>query len=184
LLKQFAEIMFTGIVETTGTVVAVSQSGSNRTFTIASSLSETLKTDQSVSHNGVCLTVETVADGQHTVTAIAETLSKTNLGHWQAGTAVNIERCVPMNGRLDGHLVQGHVDSTASCLFVENQDGSWLYTFEYPKLFAHLIIEKGAFASMALASRYLTLLIIAFLWQSFPTHLSIPICNFCKPGKK
>ena len=136
--------MFTGIVETTGTVVAVGQTGTNSTFTIESSLSHTLKTDQSVSHNGVCLTVENVANGTHTVTAIAETLSKTNLGHWQAGTTVNLERCVPMNGRLDGHLVQGHVDATATCESVSNQDGSWLFTFSYPQQFAHLIIEKGS----------------------------------------
>lgn len=136
--------MFTGIVETTGTVVAVGQTGTNSTFTIESSLSHTLKTDQSVSHNGVCLTVENVANGTHTVTAIAETLSKTNLGHWLAGTTVNLERCVPMNGRLDGHLVQGHVDATATCESVSNQDGSWLYTFSYPQQFAHLIIEKGS----------------------------------------
>jgi riboflavin synthase len=136
--------MFTGIVETTGTVVAVSQTGTNSTFTIESSISNTLKTDQSVSHNGVCLTVESVAAGSHTVTAIAETLSKTNLGHWQAGMVVNLERCVPMNGRLDGHLVQGHVDTTATCESVSNQDGSWLFTFSYPKQFAHLIIEKGS----------------------------------------
>ncbi len=136
--------MFTGIVETTGTVVAVSQTGTNSTFTIESPISNTLKTDQSVSHNGVCLTVESVSNGSHTVTAIAETLSKTNLGYWQAGTVVNLERCVPMNGRLDGHLVQGHVDATATCESVSNQNGSWLFTFSYPKQFAHLIIEKGS----------------------------------------
>lgn len=136
--------MFTGIVETTGTVVAVSQTGTNSTFTIESPISHTLKTDQSVSHNGVCLTVEAVSNSSHTVTAIAETLSKTNLGYWQAGTVVNLERCVPMNGRLDGHLVQGHVDATATCESVSNQDGSWLFTFSYPKQFAHLIIEKGS----------------------------------------
>lgn len=136
--------MFTGIVETTGTVVAVSQTGTNSTFTIESPISHTLKTDQSVSHNGVCLTVEAVSNSSHTVTAIAETLSKTNLGNWQSGTVVNLERCVPMNGRLDGHLVQGHVDATATCESVSNQDGSWLFTFSYPKQFAHLIIEKGS----------------------------------------
>ncbi|MCA0381957.1 MAG: riboflavin synthase [Bacteroidetes bacterium] len=176
--------MFTGIVETTGTVVAVSQSGSNRTFTIASSLSETLKTDQSVSHNGVCLTVETVADGQHTVTAIAETLSKTNLGHWQAGTAVNIERCVPMNGRLDGHLVQGHVDSTASCLFVENQDGSWLYTFEYPKLFAHLIIEKGSICLNGISLTVFNLVDNRFSVAIIPYTFEHTNMQFLQAGQK
>lgn len=136
--------MFTGIIETTATVVAVSQTGSNKTFTLQSPISAHLKVDQSVSHNGVCLTVEAVHDNQHTVTAIAETLSKTNLHHWQMGTVVNLERCVPMNGRLDGHLVQGHVDTTATCETVKEEEGSWLFTFSYPPSFAHLIIEKGS----------------------------------------
>jgi riboflavin synthase len=111
---------------------------------IGSGLSGLLKVDQSVSHSGVCLTVEKVEEDSHQVTAIAETLSKTNLGQWQKGSIVNLERCVPMNGRLDGHLVQGHVDATAICSNVEDQNGSWLYTFRYPAHFAHLLIEKGS----------------------------------------
>jgi riboflavin synthase len=136
--------MFTGIVETTGSILSVEENGTNKSFWVKSRLSTELKVDQSVSHSGVCLTVEAIADGQHKVTAILETLQKTNIGHWQTGTLVNIERCLPMNGRLDGHLVQGHVDSTANCLSVENENGSWLYTFEYPAQFAHLVIEKGS----------------------------------------
>ena len=136
--------MFTGIIEQTGVVLDVFDTGTNRSFLIGSGLSGQLKVDQSVSHSGVCLTVEKMEEGSHQVTAIAETLSKTNLGQWQKGSIVNLERCVPMNGRLDGHLVQGHVDATATCASVEDQNGSWLYTFQYPAQFAHLLIEKGS----------------------------------------
>lgn len=136
--------MFTGIIEQTGVVLDVFDTGTNRSFLIGSGLSGQLKVDQSVSHSGVCLTVEKMEEGCHQVTAIAETLSKTNLGQWQKGSIVNLERCVPMNGRLDGHLVQGHVDATATCASVEDQNGSWLYTFQYPAQFAHLLIEKGS----------------------------------------
>jgi riboflavin synthase len=136
--------MFTGIIEQTGVVLNVFDTGTNRSFLIGSGLSGQLKVDQSVSHSGVCLTVEKVEEDNHQVTAIAETLSKTNLGQWQKGSIINLERCVPMNGRLDGHLVQGHVDATAICSTVEDQNGSWLYTFRYPAQFAHLLIEKGS----------------------------------------
>lgn len=136
--------MFTGIIEQTGVVLDVFDTGTNRSFLIGSGLSGQLKVDQSVSHSGVCLTVEKMEEGSHQVTAIAETLSKTNLGQWQKGSIVNLERCVPMNGRLDGHLVQGHVDATATCASVDDQNGSWLYTFQYPAQFAHLLIEKGS----------------------------------------
>ena len=136
--------MFTGIIEQTGVVLDVFDTGNNRSFLIGSGLSGQLKVDQSVSHSGVCLTVEKLEEGSHQVTAIAETLSKTNLGQWQKGSIINLERCVPMNGRLDGHLVQGHVDATATCAGVEDQNGSWLYTFQYPAQFAHLLIEKGS----------------------------------------
>jgi riboflavin synthase len=136
--------MFTGIIEQTGVILDVFDTGTNRSFLVGSGLSGQLKVDQSVSHSGVCLTVEKLEENSHQVTAIAETLSKTNLGHWQKGTIINIERCVPMNGRLDGHLVQGHVDATAICAAVEDQNGSWLYTFQYPSEFAHLLIEKGS----------------------------------------
>ena len=108
--------MFTGIIEAIGRVEQVSTSGTNKTFWIASPLSNELKIDQSISHDGVCLTVEEVQPGRHRVTAIAETLQKTNLGGWKSGILVNLERCLVMNGRLDGHIVQGHVDTTATCL--------------------------------------------------------------------
>lgn len=136
--------MFTGIVETIGKVLLVKSQGTNKSFWVESNISSDFKIDQSVSHSGVCLTVEMTEGNRHKVTAIAETLSKTNLGNWEEGTLVNLERCMQMNGRLDGHLVQGHVDSTATCTKVKNENGSWLYRFSFPDNFAGLVIEKGS----------------------------------------
>jgi riboflavin synthase len=136
--------MFTGIVEALGTVQHVELQGSNRQFWIASPLAPELKVDQSVSHSGVCLTVDALENGLHRATAIAETLSKTNLSQWQTGTLVNLERCLPLNGRLDGHLVQGHVDAIAYCTAVVEANGSWIYAFEFDAQHAHLLIEKGS----------------------------------------
>lgn len=136
--------MFTGIVETIGVVKEVISNDSNRVFWIASSLSSQFKTDQSVSHNGVCLTVENVREDQHRVTAIAETLDKTNLGDWKAGDIVNLERCLLLTDRLDGHMVQGHVDTTGTCTKRTDKGGSWQFEFEFSKKFAELIIEKGS----------------------------------------
>lgn len=136
--------MFTGIIESPGTVTYIQSSGTNKTFTISSPISAELKVDQSVSHNGVCLTVESVTGNTHTVTAIAETLNKSNLGSWEVGTLVNLERCMQMNGRLDGHIVQGHVDATATCINRDDKDGSWEYRFSFPAAFAALVIEKGS----------------------------------------
>ena len=136
--------MFTGIIETTGTVKKIIQQGSNKTFWIASSISSQLSIDQSVAHSGVCLTVEEVKDGMHRVTAIDETLLKTNLGSWMEETLINLERCMQMNGRLDGHIVQGHVDTTVVCNNRVEKDGSWEFGFEMDPQFAGLIIEKGS----------------------------------------
>jgi riboflavin synthase len=136
--------MFTGIIETIGKVIAKEKKGSNISFTVASSISNELKIDQSISHNGVCLTVEQVHENHHTVTAIEETLRKTNLQYWEVGTIVNIERCLQMNGRLDGHIVQGHVDATATCKAVTTLNGSWEYEFVFDNAFANLVIEKGS----------------------------------------
>ena len=138
--------MFTGIIETTGIVKEVITNGSNRTFWIQSGISSELNIDQSVSHNGVCLTVEEIKDNMHRLTAIDETLAKTNLNCWQMGDVVNLERCLQMNGRLDGHIVQGHADATATCKTMVEKDGSWEYSFEIDKKFAGLIIEKGSVA--------------------------------------
>ncbi len=138
--------MFTGIIENTGTITAIETRGSNRTFWIESSLAPDLKTDQSVSHNGVCLTVEETIGNRYRVTAIDETLQKTTLGCWQAGTLVNLERCMQLNGRIDGHIVQGHVDTTATCTSLVQKEGSWEFSFEMNPSFAALVIEKGSIA--------------------------------------
>jgi riboflavin synthase len=138
--------MFTGIIETKGVVKEVISSGSNKTFWIESPLSPEFKVDQSVSHSGVCLTVEEIKGSLHRVTAIDETLQKTDLAAWKAGTVVNIERCLLVNARLDGHFVQGHVDSTGLCKKRHEKEGSWEFEFEFPKKFAALVIEKGSIA--------------------------------------
>lgn len=136
--------MFTGIIEDVGSVENIDVKGSNTTFWIQSKISPELKVDQSVSHSGVCLTVEEVRDDLHRVTAIDETLNKTNLLAWQKGTLVNLERCLVMNARLDGHIVQGHVDATAACINKTDKNGSWEFQFQFPKEFSALVIEKGS----------------------------------------
>ena len=136
--------MFTGIIETLGTVTRLRKELDNLHISIASSISDDLKIDQSVAHNGVCLTVVEMRPGEHTVTAIAETLSKTNLGELKAGDLVNLERCMQMNGRLDGHIVQGHTDQTAVCTALTEREGSWEYTFEYDASAGNITVEKGS----------------------------------------
>jgi len=134
--------MFTGIIEQLGTVKVIQQEGENIHFTLESNFTSELKIDQSVAHNGCCLTVVKIKGNEYTVTAIQETLNKTNLGTWTVGTKVNLERCMIMNGRLDGHIVQGHVDTTATCIGIEDQDGSWKFTFEYSS--NDVTVEKGS----------------------------------------
>jgi len=136
--------MFTGIIESVGIVDEIIQNGTNKTFWISSPVSNELKVDQSVAHSGVCLTVEEINNNRHRVTAIRETLEKSNLNSWGINEKVNIERCLQINGRLDGHMVQGHVDTTGICTGVEEQNGSWLYQFQFPEDFASLIVEKGS----------------------------------------
>jgi riboflavin synthase len=140
--------MFTGIIETLGTVISVEQNGSNRSFWIQSSISTELKVDQSVSHEGVCLTVEEVKEDNHRITAVEETLIKSNLNTWETGKMVNLERCLQLSSRLDGHLVQGHVDTQAICTCRTEKDGSWEFEFELePKTeYMSLIVEKGSIA--------------------------------------
>lgn len=138
--------MFTGIVENTGKIISIEKKGTNASFWIESPLSAALKVDQSLSHDGVCLTVEVIEGSKHRVTAIEETLRKTNLGSWSEGKSVNLERCMIMNGRLDGHIVQGHVDATATCIDYQVLEGSWEYRFEFPDGFGQLVIEKGSIA--------------------------------------
>src|ERR1700722_10199743 len=136
--------MFTGIIEALGKVRSIEPKGTNITCWIQSPISADLKVDQSISHNGVCLTVEELTEDCHRVTAIEETIDKSNLGSWKTGDLVNLERCMTMNSRLDGHIVQGHVDTTATCIERRDLNGSWEYRFEFPKKFSHLVIEKGS----------------------------------------
>ncbi len=136
--------MFTGIIETTAKVRSIEKNGTNISFWITSTLAPELKVDQSVSHNGVCLTVEETREDSYQVTAIAETLDKTNLGRLVTGSLVNVERCMVLGGRLDGHIVQGHVDTVAECISIHEKEGSWEFGFSIPEKFAALIIEKGS----------------------------------------
>jgi riboflavin synthase len=136
--------MFTGIIEDTGLVQLVEHTGGNRTFWIKAAMSTVLKVDQSVAHNGVCLTVEEVKGDAYRVTAIEETLKKTALASWSTGTLVNVERSLKLDSRIDGHLVQGHVDTTAICTKKKEKKGSWKYTFQFAEKFSALIIEKGS----------------------------------------
>jgi len=136
--------MFTGIIETLGKIINLRHEQGNLHITVESSIASELKIDQSVAHNGVCLTVIAITDGAHTVTAIEETLNKTNLGQLKTGDLVNLERCMQMNARLDGHIVQGHVDQTATCIDFKELDGSWEYTFEYDAAAGNVTVEKGS----------------------------------------
>lgn len=145
-MEPFGEIclMFTGIVETTGFIKNIAVNGGNRSFWIESPLSQELKVDQSVSHNGICLTVEEMNHTSHKVTAIEETALKTNVAEWKIGDLVNLERSLKLESRLDGHFVQGHVDTVATCTEINEKNGSWEYQFRFPKKFAELITEKGS----------------------------------------
>jgi riboflavin synthase len=136
--------MFTGIIETLGTIQEIKKEKDNIHVTIDSSITNELKIDQSVAHNGICLTVVAIKDNSYTVTAIDETIRKTNLGDWKEGDLVNLERAMKLGDRLDGHIVQGHVDQTGTCISIQETNGSWLYTFEYDDKLNNLTIEKGS----------------------------------------
>ncbi|HEV7350545.1 riboflavin synthase [Telluribacter sp.] len=136
--------MFTGIIETTGEVLDTQAEGTNLTFRLRSGLAPELKVDQSLSHNGVCLTVTSIQDDTYLVTAVDETLQKTNLGQLRSGSKVNLERCMAANGRFDGHIVQGHVDQTGLCTRVHELDGSWLFDFSYDPAPGNITVEKGS----------------------------------------
>lgn len=136
--------MFSGIIETTGEIIVLKKEQTNLHITVRSSFTNELKIDQSVAHNGVCLTVVNIQNDQYTVTAIDETLQKTNLGTLAVGNKVNLERCMKLGDRIDGHIVQGHVDQTAVCKNVEEQNGSWIFTFEYDASKGNITVEKGS----------------------------------------
>jgi riboflavin synthase len=136
--------MFTGIIETLGIIKDLKKDNSNLTITVSSSITDELKIDQSVAHNGVCLTVIAINNGEYTVTAIKETIEKTNLADWKIGDMLNLERAMKLGDRLDGHIVQGHVDQTGICKSIEEANGSWYFTFEYDSNFNNITIEKGS----------------------------------------
>lgn len=164
--------MFTGIVEAMGVVRAVRQENTNKHFQIESVLSAELKIDQSVSHNGVCLTVTRVEGASHWVTAIDETLRKSNLHALVVGSAINLERCMKADGRFDGHIVQGHVDQTAVCASIQNANGSYVFRFEFEPSKNALIVEKGSICVNGVSltcfnvtENSFTVAIIPYTWQ-------------------
>lgn len=173
--------MFTGIIETLGKITSIEKERSNVHFTLESAISDELKIDQSVSHDGVCLTVVGKEPGRHRVTAVAETLQRSRLGDWQEGGLVNIERSMLMGGRLDGHIVQGHVDDVAECVSVEDENGSWRFTFRFRPSEEHLLVDKG---SVCLNGVSLTVVeprndlfsvaIIPYTWEHTNFHLLQP----------
>ena len=136
--------MFTGIIETLGQITAMQNEQQNTHIHISSDLTSELKIDQSVAHNGVCLTVVAISNNEYTVTAIKETIDKTNLSTWNVGDFVNLERAMKLGDRLDGHIVQGHVDQIGLCKNIQNAGGSWYYTFEYDANLQNITIEKGS----------------------------------------
>jgi len=136
--------MFTGIIETLGIIKDLKKDNNNLNITVFSSITHELKIDQSVAHNGVCLTVIAINNGEYTVTAIKETIGKTNLADWKVGDLLNLERAMKLGDRLDGHIVQGHVDQTGICKSIEEANGSWYFTFEYDSNLNNITIEKGS----------------------------------------
>lgn len=164
--------MFTGIIEATGKIKQIERDRSNVHFTVESPISAELKIDQSLSHDGVCLTVVGLEAGCHRVTAVEETLRRSRIGDWQLGTSVNLERCLPMGGRLDGHLVQGHVDDVAECVSIEEMGGSWRINFKYKPSLEHLLVDKGSvclngvsLTVVAPASELFSVAIIPYTWE-------------------
>lgn len=136
--------MFTGIIETLGVIQEIKKDKDNLHITIASSITDELQIDQSVAHNGICMTVVAINNNLYTVTAIDETIKKTTISYWQIGDSINLERAMKLGDRLDGHIVQGHIDQIGSCIVAKETNGSWLYTFEYDKTLANITIEKGS----------------------------------------
>jgi riboflavin synthase len=161
--------MFTGIIECIGRVVETEKSGQNLILWVESPISHELKVDQSVAHEGICLTVEKVNGNRHRITAVMETVEKTTIDQWVTGTEINLERCMSLGGRLDGHLVQGHVDCKGRCIEVREFDGSWIYRFEIDQKFGSLIVEKG---SICLNGISLTIFDIS------PTQFSVTIIPY------
>lgn len=161
--------MFTGIIETLGTVQEIKKDKDNIHITIASSFTTELQIDQSVAHNGICMTVVAINENLYTVTAIGETIKKTNISDWQTGDLVNLERAMKLGDRLDGHIVQGHVDQIGTCITAKETNGSWYYTFEYDKSLKNITIEKGS-----ITVNGVSLTVVA----SGTTHFSVAIIPY------
>ncbi len=165
--------MFTGIIQSQGKIVAMQDDGLNKTFWIESDLSNQIKIDESLSHDGVCLTIEDIQDGNYKVTAVKETLDKTNVGLWHKNQPVNLERAMLLNDRLNGHIVQGHIDTTATCINKKDINGSYELTFTFNKKFGHLLIEKGSICingvsltAFNVGKKKFTVAIIPYTWQN------------------
>lgn len=173
--------MFTGIVESMGRIRAVQNEGTNRHFSLEAELAPELKVDQSVAHDGVCLTVVAVEGTQYTVTAVEETLSRTTLGSWAVGDQVNLERCTQMGGRLDGHIVQGHVDITAEVESVEDREGSWNIRFRHTSAAHHLTVAKGSITVNGVSltvvdagPEHFSVTVIPYTWEHTGFHRLTP----------
>jgi len=169
--------MFTGIIEAIATLLHIEQEGSNTHFTFSKPETWNLSIDESVAHNGVCLTVVELTETSYKVTAVAETLLKTNLGQWQQSDIVNLERAMIVGSRLDGHIVQGHVDATGTVTGIETLDGSWLIHFSFPKEFSHLMVEKGSICvngvsltAFGIDEGIFQVTIIPYTWQHTQFH--------------
>lgn len=177
--------MFTGIIEQMGQIKSISTVGTNFTFWVEAALGDELKVDQSVAHNGVCLTVvalESHEAGTHyAVTAIEETLQKTNVGQWKPGSFVNLERCMPAHGRFDGHIVQGHVDQVGTLLSVEDRKGSWFLTVQYDPTVGNITVEKGSICMNGISLTVVdsqedrfSVAIIPYTWEHTNLHTLEP----------
>lgn len=176
--------MFTGIIETIGKIEKIEAEGSNVHFTISTPLSQQLHIDQSVAHNGVCLTIVEVGDGQYKVTAIEETLQRSNLGHLRAGDHVNLERAMQLGARLDGHMVQGHVDGIGACLQIIDLNGSWLYRFRYTPGPEHILVDKGSVCVNGTSLTVVNPVNDTFEVAIIPYTYEHTVFRFLKPGDK
>ena len=165
--------MFTGIIESIGLIKAIQKQGENYHYTVTSEISKELKIDQSVAHNGVCLTITSCNNLDHKVTAIKETIQKTNMSHWKIGQIINLERCLKIGDRLDGHMVQGHVDDTIKCSSICEEGGSWRIAFEGKNINPRLIVDKGSICIngvsltvVKVAKDYLEVAIIPYTYEN------------------
>lgn len=174
--------MFSGIIESLGKIIAIASEKGNLTFKIESSLTNELKIDQSLAHNGVCLTVVNIQNSFYEVTAIDETLQKTNLGKLKTNEWVNLERCIRLNDRLDGHLVQGHIDQTGICTQVEDKNGSWYYTFEYDVSLGNVTVEKGSICVNGVSLTVVNSTLIGFSVAIIPYTYQNTTFQFLKKG--